>query len=882
MKTDVATSPAPKYRKDYRQPDYWIDTVGLDFDLRDGCSSVTARLSMRRNGEHDRPLVLDGEELETLLVQVDGDVREAGSGYSIDGEQLTLGNLPAEFVLTTEVQIKPETNTALSGLYKTSGNYCTQCEAEGFRRITWFLDRPDVMAVYEVSISADTATCPVMLSNGNKVSEESLPSGRHKVVWRDPFKKPSYLFALVAGDLHCHAGTFRTMSGRDVRCEIWVEPRNKDACEHALQSLMHSMTWDEEAFGREYDLDVYMIVAVNDFNMGAMENKGLNVFNSKYVLAKPDTATDSDYEAIESVIGHEYFHNWTGNRITCRDWFQLTLKEGLTVYRDQEFTASRTSPAVKRIDDVGGLRSAQFMEDAGPMAHPIRPESYIEMDNFYTSTVYQKGAEVIRMYQTLLGVDGFRKGTDLYFERHDGQAVACDDFRDAMASSAGRDLEQFENWYLQAGTPILRVESSYDAASQSFELIFRQEAPSGQDAGRFRPMHMPIRMGLLGPDGAPIALHVEGEAGGGELERVIELLQLETRVRFTHVAAEPVASLLRAFSAPVVMRYERPQSDLVHLMAHDTDAFTRWDSAQTLYGDAVLKLALDAGGESDWALDGALVEAFRAVLTDEHLDGSTRALMLTLPGERVLSQAMDVIDPDALYAARTFVRQSLARACSAELDGIYNTTKASGAYVADKGEIDRRRLHGTALFYLAAADEARGSVLAAAELAAADNMTDTMAALACLVGLDVPQRAVALADFYSRWSQDPLVLDKWFTQQACSRLPGAAQRVLDLAGHADFSLGNPNRARALVGAFSQANPTGFHQRDGMGYRFLADQVIALDATNPQIAARFVGGFNSWKRYDAARQALMRAELTRIQSQEGLSKNTSEIVSRALS
>ena len=881
MKTDTTSPAKPKFRKDYTLPDFLIETVALEFDLEETAARVQARMSVRRNGAHDRPLVLDGEDLETVAVYVDGVQRQAGQGYQEDKESLTIDELPDRFELRTEVRIRPHENTALSGLYRSSGNFCTQCEANGFRRITWFLDRPDVMATYEVTIRAEHRLCPVLLSNGNRIDEQDLGDGRRQVVWQDPFRKPSYLFALVAGDLHCHAGTFTTASGRDVRCEIWVEPRNHDACEHALQSLQHAMAWDEMAFGREYDLDVYMIVAVGDFNMGAMENKGLNVFNSKYVLARPDTATDADYEAIEAVIGHEYFHNWTGNRITCRDWFQLTLKEGLTVYRDQEFTASRTSPAVKRIDDVRGVWAGQFPEDAGPMAHPIRPESYIEMDNFYTATVYEKGAEVIRMYATLLGTDGFRKGMDLYFERHDGQAVTCDDFRAAMADANGADLAQFERWYSQAGTPILDVREEFDSNERTYTLRFRQVAPMGQDESQFRPMHVPVRMGLLSPEGEALGLQLKGESGVGASERVIELRDAETELCFVDVPGRPIASLLRGYSAPVRLRFERSPSDLALLMAKDTDTFVRWDAGQTMFGDAILALAADQAAGRELGLESHLAEAFRAVLVDPELDGSMRSLMLVLPTESVLEQRMEVIDPDALYAARSFVRRELATACMAELQTVLAGTASAESYRATKEAIDRRRLRATALAYLASADKEAGASLAAAELDNADNMTDTMSSLGCLVQLDVSQRASALEAFYARWKEDPLVLDKWFTLQACSRLPGAVERVQELSRHPDFQLQNPNRARSLVGAFSRANPTGFHDKSGGGYRFLADQVIALDPVNPQVAARLVGAFNAWKRYDPGRQALMRAELERIQAQAGLSKNVSEVVARGL-
>lgn len=881
MKTDETPQPLPKYRKDYAEPDYWIDTVDLEFELGEEWTHVRTRMRVRRNRDHGRPLVLDGEELDTRSVVLDGQACELNKDYHLDGESMRLATSLESFVLETEVRIQPQKNTALSGLYKSSGNFCTQCEANGFRRITWFLDRPDVMSRYTVVIVANPARYPVLLSNGNRTENESLEDGRQRVVWADPHLKPCYLFALVAGNLVAHSGSFTTASGRQVRCEIWVEPRNADACEHALASLQHSMAWDEMAFGREYDLDVYMIVAVGDFNMGAMENKGLNIFNSKYVLAKPETATDADYEAIEAVIGHEYFHNWTGNRITCRDWFQLTLKEGLTVYRDQEFTAYRTSAAVKRIDDVRGLRAGQFPEDGGPMAHPIRPESYIEMDNFYTATVYEKGAEVIRMYATLLGTDGFRRGMDLYFERHDGQAVTCDDFRAAMADANGADLGQFERWYLQAGTPVLEVSESYDGGAGVYELHVQQVAPEGQDAANFQALHVPLRMALLAPDGRALPLTLEGESGTGATERVVELRDSASRLRFTGIQERPVASLLRGFSAPVVLRFPRSQADLAHLMAHDSDAFVRWDAGQTLFGDAILALAADAAAGRELVMDPALIAPFQAVLDDANLDGSMRALMLVLPGESVLEQRMDVIDPDALFAARRFLRRELASGCHASLKDWYERTRPGDASGSDSSEVDRRRLGGVVLAYRAAVEEQSIAATALELFQGASGMTDVMAAMGCLNDLDCPERNEALAAFYGKWKDDPLVMDKWFTLQACSRLPGAAARALELSQHADYTLTNPNRVRSVVGAFSRANPTGFHDLSGAGYRFLADQILALDPLNPQIAARLAGGFNRWKRYDERRQTLMRTELERIRDQAGLSKNTLEIIARAL-
>ncbi len=865
------TKPTAVLRSAYRAPDYLIDHVDLDFDLGEDETLVEARLAIRRRADAPdprAPLVLDGEGLELRGIEVDGRPL-AASEFRVEDDRLTIDDVPSRFELRTRVAIHPETNTQLSGLYKSSGNFCTQCEAMGFRRITFFLDRPDVMSRYTVSIEADRERYPVLLSNGNRIAEETLDGGRHRVRWEDPFPKPSYLFALVAGDLRCHEGSFTTRSGREVRLEIWVEPQNVDRCEHALRSLQRAMDWDERRFGLEYDLDVYMIVAVGDFNMGAMENKGLNVFNSKYVLARPETATDADYEAIEGVIAHEYFHNWTGNRVTCRDWFQLTLKEGLTVFRDQQFSADMTSAPVKRIDDVRMLRTAQFPEDAGPMAHPIRPESYISMDNFYTPTVYEKGAEVIRLYHTLLGSDGFRRGMDLYFERHDGQAVTCDDFRAAMADANGADLDQFERWYEQPGTPVLEAEGEYDADARRFALTLRQKAPEAHAREDFLAMHMPVSVGLLGRDGRDLE------------RRVLELREDEERFEFVDVPEKPVVSLLRGFSAPVQLRMERSREELAFLMGHDEDAFNRWDAGQTLAQDLILELAADHSGGRPLELDPIFVDAARRLLTDEGLDGSLKALALTLPGDKVLAQAMEEVDVEGLHAARRFAIRELASRLEDELRTVYERNRPDGPYRNDRASIDRRRLQNLALRYLAAAGSDEGVTLARAHFDAADNMTDSQAALGALVDHARSEGDEAVEIFYERWKHDPLVVDKWFQTRAMADRDDAVEVVLDLARHPDFTLENPNRARSLIGAFGSGNLFHFHRRDGAGYRFLADQVLALDPMNPQVAARMVSLFNQWRRFDAARRDLMRTELERIAALDGLSKDTGEIVGKAL-
>jgi aminopeptidase N len=878
----MSEKPRAVYRADYRPPDYRIESADLRFELFEEEAIVEARLAVVRSESLSGdvpPLVLDGEELELREIAIDGRPL-AASEYQLGDESLSVDAPPARFELFTRVAIRPQDNSELSGLYRTGGTFCTQCEAHGFRRITWFLDRPDVMARFRVRIEADRARYPVLLSNGNRVEAHDLPDGRHLVCWEDPFPKPSYLFALVAGDLRCHAGGFTTRSGREVRLEIWVEPANADRCEHALASLVRAMRWDEERFGLEYDLDVYMIVAVNDFNMGAMENKGLNVFNSKYVLALPETATDDEYEAIEGVIGHEYFHNWTGNRVTCRDWFQLTLKEGLTVFRDQEFSSDLHSRPVKRIRDVKALRASQFPEDAGPMAHPIRPESYISMDNFYTATVYEKGSEVVRLYDTLLGRDGFRRGMDRYFERHDGQAVTCDDFRSAMADANGRDLASLERWYSQAGTPQLEASWAHDPAARSFTLTLRQSLPGAAADAPPAPLPIPVRMGLLAPDGGELPLRFEGDPDAPR-ERVLLLEREEQRFVFRDVAERPVPSLLRGFSAPVKLRAPLDARDLAFLMGHDPDAFNRWEAGQQLATQMLLSLAEAAAQGRALALDPHFSEAFGRVIADASLDGSLKALALTLPDERVLAQEQAVIDVDALHTAREFAIAELAHHHRAALGSAWERHAGSGPYRHDKRSIDARRLKNTALRYLAARGDPEWTARVARQLDAADNMTDREAALAILVGLEVPEREAALAAFYRAWRGDPLVLDKWFALQALSPLRETPERVRELYRHPDFSLRNPNRVRALVGTFAAANPVRFHTASGEGYRFLADAVLELDPLNPQVAARMVSLFSQWRRYDEPRQALMKAQLERIAARPRLSKDVFENVGRAL-
>ncbi len=880
--TSPATdAPAPKFRKDYRPPAFLIESLQLDFDLHESETIVTARIAFARNveaGTPAAPLALVGEDIETLEVKLDGAPLEAGR-WSESGDELRIEDVPDHFELTTKVRIHPESNTKLEGLYKSSGNFCTQCEAEGFRRITWFLDRPDVMTVYRVTITADKSKYPILLSNGNRLASEDLAGGRHRVSWEDPFNKPSYLFALVAGDLHRHRGDFQTMSGRKVELEIYVEHQDADKCEHALGSLQRSMKWDEATFGLEYDLDLYMIVAVGDFNMGAMENKGLNIFNTKYVLARTDTATDADFEAVEAVIAHEYFHNWTGNRVTCRDWFQLTLKEGLTVYRDARYTADMTSDAVKRIDDVQALRSRQFAEDAGPMAHPIRPEQYIEMNNFYTATVYEKGAEVIRMYETLLGRDGFRKGMDLYFQRHDGGAVTCDDFRAAMADATGRELGQFERWYLQKGTPYLHASGAYDSSAQTYTLTLRQEAPDNEP--NFQPTHMPVAFGLVGPDGRDMNLALAGEdVPSSPSQRTLELIATEASWTFHGICERPVPSVLRGFSAPVKLVMERSRDDLAFLFAKDSDAFNRWDAGQTLFTQVLLELADRAVRREELTLAPSVIDGIRSVLAADDLDGSSKAQAMSIPGFSMLSLAKAPVDPQALLTARQFLVQRVSEELEAELARVRNEARPAGPYRADKASVHGRRLANAALGFLTASGKTNAIAMAKDQFERADNMTDSQAALACLAQNAGPERDAAVAAFYERWKDDALVMDKWFAVQASSR-PVDVAAMRELRAHPAFRIDNPNRARSLIHTFAGANPRGFHAVDGSGYAWIADVVLELDAFNPQSASGLVRTLAPWKRFAEPYGGAMKQQLERIGSKPGLSKDVFEIVSSSL-
>jgi aminopeptidase N len=860
----VSAEPARVTRlADYRPPAYLVDRVALAFELHETATRVRSRLRVRRNAAGGPPLVLDGAGQPIERIALDGEALGANR-YELSPEALRIADVPDEFTLEIETLVNPRDNTELSGLYLSNGAFFTQCEAEGFRRITYFPDRPDVMARFEVTITAEASRCPVMLSNGNPGIVEDLGDGRHRATWTDPHPKPCYLFALVAGDLVKVADSFTTRSGRSVALGVWVRRGDEESCGHAMRSLKAAMAWDEEVFGLEYDLDVFNIAAVSDFNMGAMENKGLNVFNTKYVLARPETATDGDYENIESVIAHEYFHNWTGNRVTCRDWFQLSLKEGLTVYRDQEFTMDRGSRAVKRIADVRALRAAQFREDAGPLAHPVQPDQYIAIDNFYTPTVYNKGAEVIRMMATIIGRANFRRGMDLYFQRHDNQAVTIEDFVRCMEDASGADLSRFRLWYHQAGTPEVSVSDQYDAGARRYRLSLRQRTAPTPKQDEKRPQVIPVAAGLLAQDGREIVP-----------TRVLLLTEDAQDFHFEDIPARPVPSLLRGFSAPVRLR-GMAEDQLRLLAARDTDPFVRWDSGQQ-YATGVL-LEMVAGQRRDVA--PGLVEAMAAALDRADEDHAFAAEALSLPSESFLFDQMEVAAVDAIHAARQAARVAIAAALRAKLAATYERLSDPGPYRIDGAAIGRRALRNACLAYLAADGGAEGVRRAKAQFDAQANMTDVLAALSALCAFDCPERTAALAAFHAAWRGDALVLDKWFAIQALSPLPGTVEAVRALSAHPDFDLRNPNRVRALAGSFA-ANQVRFHDASGAGYRFLADTILQLDGMNPQVAARISSPLGQWRRLDPARGALVRAELRRVLEAPGLSRNTQEMVGRCL-
>ncbi len=867
-------------RENYRPFAWILDQVKLRFEIGDESTRVLSELQLSRNplARPSDDIELDGQQMELVSVRMDGKLLVPGD-YSLNTDKLVIHNVPDSCALTIEVLIKPQENTALEGLYPSGEFLLTQCEAEGFRKITYFPDRPDVMTRFEVTITADAKRYPVLLSNGNAVDSGELDDGRHWVRWDDPFVKPSYLFALVAGELDYIEDHFVTCSGRDVTLRVYVEHENVDRCDHAMESLINAMQWDENRFGLEYDLEIYNIVATNDFNMGAMENKSLNIFNSKYVLARPDTATDTDYKGIEGVIGHEYFHNWTGNRVTCQDWFQLTLKEGLTVFRDQEFSSDMQSRAVKRIQDVRTLRSGQFPEDAGPMSHPIRPDKYIEVNNFYTMTVYQKGAAIIRMYQTLLGVKGFEKGLKLYFERHDGHAVTCDDFLAAMADANGADLQRFGRWYGQSGTPEVMVSTDYDASQSRFTLHLSQRTPNTLGQPEKQALFIPFAMGLLSPAGEEYPLQLSGEDSPCGTSRLLILEEDEQSFVFENIPQMPVPSLLRDFSAPVKLRYTWSANDLAVLMAHDSDSFMRWEAAQLLAQSEILSNVKRCANGDSMAVGRGLIEAFGTLLEDTRSDPALVAEAIIMPGEDYLADQMDRVDVDGIHAARKFVKTTLATELKNLFQSRYGSLDQGAVYDKSPVSIARRSLKNTCLSYLLETSD--GEAIAEAQLAASNNMTDTLAALHGLVWAGAMSAVAALSAFEQRWKDDALVMDKWFAIQASKPGEKTIEVVQSLMEHPAFSITNPNKVRSLIGVFSMANPTGFHAVNGSGYRFHADRVIELDSLNPQVAARMASAFNQWQRYDRNRQALMKVELERIAAVDGLSPGVFEIISKAI-
>ncbi|MGK2870889.1 MAG: aminopeptidase N [Alphaproteobacteria bacterium] len=865
------TPPEPVFARDYRAPDYRITHAYLEVTLEAHATRVLARLDIEANGSGASllpALLLDGENLELAAIRMDGATLPPDA-YAQSATHLIVHgpHVPAaRFQLEIETIIDPGANTALEGLYLAGGLYCTQCEPEGFRHITYFIDHPDNLTIFRTRIIGDKATCPVLLSNGNMTASGELPGARHWAEWHDPFPKPSYLFALVAGDLACVRDTFTTMSGREIDLRIYVDHGMQDRSAYAMDALKRSMRWDETRFGLEYDLDIYMIVATIHFNMGAMENKGLNVFNSKFVLARPDTATDADFAGIERVIAHEYFHNWTGNRVTCRDWFQLSLKEGLTVFRDQEFCADMRSPAVARIEDVRALRARQFAEDAGPLAHPVRPASYIEINNFYTATVYEKGAELVRMLQTLVGREAFAKGLQLYLQQHDGTAATIEDFVSAMEQASGKSLAQFYHWYAQAGTPEISVEENYDAATQSYALTLSQHMPGKPECP---PLHIPVAFGLLDQDGAEIT-----DAAG-----VLELTGAQQTFQFENIKTRPAASLFREFSAPVIVKTPPVSGTQAFLLAHDTDPFNRWEAGQQYALGLLSENAMRIARGEQPQQDPQFIDALAALLRDDKLEKAFVAAALTLPSEQEIARRMVVSDVEAVHKARQFLRSNVSTALHEPLLAVYHANASNRPYSPGAAEAGQRALRNCALAYLTA--DGGMTDLAMAHYRNASNMTDSIAALSMLAHMDGPERKLALDDFYGRWHEDALVLDKWFTAQALTLLPDALTQVKTLLKHPEFSFENPNRVRSLIGAFCHSNQRHFNAADGSGYRFFADQVLKLDKINAQVASRLLTAIDQWRRYDAATQIHAREALMRIISTPGLSPNVYEIALKTL-
>ena len=874
------SQPKTIYLSEYRVPAFLVDHVDLRFELFEDGARVHSTLTVRRNPdarEGRESLELNGDSLTLESVRLDGLALQAGE-YEDRGELLVVPAVPDAFELTVVTWIEPQNNTRLEGLYKSSGMFCTQCEAEGFRCITYFPDRPDVMSRYRTRIEADRAAYPILLSNGNDVERGDLDDGRHFVTWEDPFPKPCYLFALVAGDLVEKKDRFHSMSGRDIDLRIYVEPRNAEKTDHAMDSLKRSMRWDEEVYGREYDLDIFMIVAVDDFNMGAMENKGLNIFNSSCVLASPASETDMAFQRIEAIVAHEYFHNWSGNRVTCRDWFQLSLKEGFTVFRDSQFSADMGSATVKRIEDATLLRTAQFAEDAGPMAHPVRPASYMEISNFYTLTIYEKGAEVVRMIHTLLGPELFRQGSDLYFQRHDGQAVTTDDFVRAMEDASGRDLAQFRLWYEQAGTPVLTVEDDYDRDNQVYRLTVRQNVPDTPGQTDKKPQHIPFALGLLDPEGNDLPLTLAGESEPGDTTRVLELTGREHVFEFTGVASQPVPSLLRNFSAPVRVNYPWNRDQLMFLMSHDSDGFNRWDAGQRLAVDVIRELA----GHAEAQVDPRLINASRTLLNDRDADQALVAKMLQLPSEAYLIELADEADVQIIHHARERVLKALATALRDDLMACYQRQQPSEQYQVTPEDVASRSLRNMALAWLLHIGDEPARDIALEQFRTATNMTDQSGALRALVNSPfADEREKALDAFYQQWHQDPQVVEQWFSIQAASPVSGDLAAVRRLLEHDAFDWKNPNKIRSVVGAFAGQNLAHFHEQDGSGYQFLADTIRRLDDSNPQIAARLCAPLTRWRKFAHVYSEGMRKALESVRDKDGLSRDVYEIVHKSL-
>jgi len=873
------SQPSAILLKDYKVPPFLIDKTELTFDLDETSTVVTSHLHMRRNpacGKSTQPLVLDGgEDVKLIGVAMDGYALPSEE-YRLVDDKLIITATADAFVLTCETLIEPQNNTRLEGLYRSSSMFCTQCEAEGFRHITYYLDRPDVMSVFTTTIIADESRYPVMLSNGNEIQRSKTDEGKTVVVWHDPFPKPAYLFALVAGDLAVKNDMFTTMSKRDVKLQIFTESHNIDKVDYAMEALKRAMRWDEETYGREYDLDIFMIVAVDDFNMGAMENKGLNIFNSSCLLASPETTTDDTFLRVEAIVAHEYFHNWSGNRVTCRDWFQLSLKEGFTVFRDQTFSADMHSETVKRVEDVSFLKTAQFAEDAGPMAHPVRPASYIEISNFYTLTVYEKGAEIVRMIRTLLGAEAFRKGSDLYFERHDGQAVTCDDFVAAMQDASGVDLTLFKRWYSQAGTPVVTVTDEYDDQANTYRLTIKQQTPPTPAQPTKLPLHIPIRVGLLSQQGEALTVGFQDELSN---DVVLHLKDNEQTFEFTDVHCKPVPSLLRSFSAPVKLRYDYTTEQLLLLLSCDSDGFNRWSAAQQLAVNELSQLIKQAEHGEAFSIDSNLVAGFKALLEDETLDPAMVALILELPSQAYLSELAEVIDPQAIKAARYFLKETIANALSTQLAEVYKKHVVNGEYQASAQDIAHRSLKNTALSYWAESTDLQAQTALTEQFKQANNMTDQFAALSIAVNTGHSSAAEMLSAFYEQWKTEPLVVNKWLMLSASQESNDALGVVKTLMEHPSFDLKNPNKVRSVLGGFGQ-NISGFHHKDGSGYRFLADQIIVLNKRNPQLASRLCTPLTRWKKLKPELSDQMKQQLERILA-EDLSKDVYEVVSKSL-